>query len=110
MGIFSTISYIITLPVTCLRYKTARIIDRERVVKLGIICRNFWILFPPLIAYQYIRQKDQDMFVTELFYNTTVAQNEDNDPKSFYNTQLRGGNKYWKMQRDISLLKKAAES
>lgn len=50
------------------------------------------------------------MFVTELFYNTTVAQNEDNDPKSFYNTQLRGGNKYWKMQRDISLLKKAAES
>lgn len=75
------------------------------VVKYGTICRTvIWPCLPPIMLYQYIRQKDRDMWATELLY----AKSETDDTKAFFNKDKKGLTGHWRIQMDIDDIRKAA--
>ncbi|KAK1934902.1 hypothetical protein X943_002920 [Babesia divergens] len=106
MGILSTVSYVFVTPIRKLRYKTASPVMKGRIIKLGIICRKSWIFFPPLMMYQYIRQKDNEMYTNELFFKDSNSE----DARSFYDPSKPKGNRNWKVQHDLALLSAAANN
>ncbi|ORM39753.1 uncharacterized protein BXIN_0021 [Babesia sp. Xinjiang] len=106
MGVLSSIAYVFVAPFRALRYKTATPQMRARIIKLGVICRKSWIFFPPLMMYQYIREKDKEMYTSELFYKNSNVEN----PNSFYDPSKPEGNRHWKIQHDLSLISAAANN
>ncbi|KAK1441997.1 hypothetical protein BgAZ_400270 [Babesia gibsoni] len=104
MGVLGSIGYLFVAPIRALRYKTASPMMKERVIKLGVICRKSWICFPPLMMYQYIRQKDKEMYTNELFYKNSDVE----EPLSFYDPNKPPDTRNWKVQHDIALLSAAA--
>uniref|UniRef100_A0A6U9JLD4 Uncharacterized protein n=1 Tax=Oxyrrhis marina TaxID=2969 RepID=A0A6U9JLD4_OXYMA len=76
-----------------------------RVIKTGTFCRTVvWPILPPLMLYQYIREKDVDMFALELLYDKSGS----NEPAAFYNRNLPGVAKHWKVQSDLEFIRQAA--
>uniref|UniRef100_A0A6U9JNP4 Uncharacterized protein n=1 Tax=Oxyrrhis marina TaxID=2969 RepID=A0A6U9JNP4_OXYMA len=76
-----------------------------RVIKTGTFCRTvIWPILPPLMLYQYIREKDVDMFAIELLYHNSGS----NEPQAFYNRSLPGVAKHWKVQSDLDFIRQAA--
>ncbi|AFZ80178.1 hypothetical protein BEWA_030310 [Theileria equi strain WA] len=104
MGFFSSMGYALLAPIRALRYKTATPTMKERVIKGGILCRKLWVVFPPIMLYQYIRGTDREMLTTELFY--TNSQSE--DAEAFYNPAKPRAYRNWKVQHDLALLSAAA--
>ncbi|GFE53805.1 hypothetical protein BaOVIS_012090 [Babesia ovis] len=106
MGVIRSISYVFVAPFRALRYRTASPQMRARVIKLGVICRKSWIFFPPIMMYQYIREKDKEMYTSELFYKNSSSEN----PRSYYDPSRPEGNRDWKVQHDLALLSAAANN
>ncbi|GIX65970.1 uncharacterized protein BcabD6B2_54060 [Babesia caballi] len=106
MGVLSSIAYVFVAPFRALRYRTASPEMRARVIKMGVICRKSWIFFPPLMMYQYIREKDKEMYTSELFYKNSLSE----DPASFYDPSKPEGTRHWKIQHDLALLSAAANN
>ncbi|GBE59608.1 hypothetical protein, conserved [Babesia ovata] len=104
MGVLSSVAYVFVAPFRALRYRSASPEMRARMIKLGVICRKSWILFPPLMMYQYIREKDKEMYTAELFYKNSHS----DDPASFYDPSKPSGTRHWKIQHDMALLSAAA--
>ncbi|EAN33654.1 hypothetical protein TpMuguga_01g00410 [Theileria parva strain Muguga] len=100
MGLGESLKNIALFPLKFLRYKTASNVKRERVIKLGILCRKSWVLFPPIMLYQYLRQTDRDHFTTELFYKNSSS----DDSKAFYDPDKPKHLRNWKIQSDLALL------
>ncbi|KAK2197383.1 hypothetical protein BdWA1_000382 [Babesia duncani] len=103
MGFFGTLFYVAYTPLRIIRYKTASDATKANVIKLGIICRKSWILFPPLLLYQYIRAIDREMYTTEVFYKASKS----NDSRAFYDPTKPKGFREWKIQSDMALVSKA---
>mmetsp|Transcript_145717 Transcript_145717/g.254258 ORF Transcript_145717/g.254258 Transcript_145717/m.254258 type:complete len:106 (-) Transcript_145717:100-417(-) len=75
------------------------------VIKLGTFCRTVvWPCIPPLLMYQYIRCKDEDMYIVEILY----AKSGTKDHKAFYNTSMACGSGHWKLQNDLEVIRKEA--
>lgn len=76
-----------------------------RVIKAGTICRTIiWPALPPLMLYQYIRQKDKDYFATELLYDKSKS----NEPKAFFDSSKRGIAGHWRIQQDLEVIRATA--
>ncbi|XP_954333.1 uncharacterized protein TA20860 [Theileria annulata] len=100
MGIVENLKIIALFPLRILRYKTGSNVKRERVIKLGILCRKSWVFFPPIMLYQYLRQTDKDHYTTELFYKNSSS----DDSKAFYDPDKPKHLRDWKIQSDLALL------
>merc|ERR1711865_45263 len=75
------------------------------VIKLGTFCRTVvWPCLPPLLMYQYIRLKDQDMYTTEVLYSKSGSK----DAKAFYDTARVGNSGHWRMQQDLETIRAGA--
>ena len=75
------------------------------VIKAGTICRTIvWPCVPPLLLYQYIRQKDEDYFALELLR----SRGEIKDGKSVYDASKPGSTGHWKIQDDLELIRASA--
>jgi hypothetical protein len=72
------------------------------VIKLGTICRTIvWPCIPPLLMYQYIRQKDEDYFALEILR----SRGEIKDGKAVYDASKPGDIGHWKIQDDLELIR-----
>jgi hypothetical protein len=72
------------------------------VIKAGTICRTIvWPCIPPLLLYQYIRQKDEDYFALEVL----KARSEIKDSKAFNDVSKPGVIGHWKIQDDLELIR-----
>ena len=72
------------------------------VIKAGTICRTIvWPCIPPMLLYQYIRQKDEDYFALEILQSRGQIQDASlvNDPS------LPGSYGHWKIQDDLELIR-----
>jgi hypothetical protein len=77
------------------------------VIRAGTICRTIvWPCIPPLLLYQYIRQKDEDYFALELLRSRA----EIKDAKAVNNAKLPGSIGHWKVQDDLELIRAAANA
>ena len=74
------------------------------VIKAGTICRTIiWPCIPPLMLYQYIRQKDEDYYALEILkHRGQIA-----DPKAVNDASLPGSYGHWKIQDDLELIRSA---
>ena len=71
------------------------------VIKTGVFCRTVvYPLFPPLLMYQYIRQKDRDMYAVELLRDKAGT----SDPKIWYDMSMPMGTGHWELQRDLKCI------
>merc|ERR1719272_594613 len=78
-----------------------------KVIKYGTLCRTVvWPLFPPLLLYQYIREKDKDLFATELFY----AKSGSTDHKAFFDSSKPGIQGHWRIQQDMEIIRAGANA
>lgn len=72
------------------------------VIKAGTICRTIvWPCIPPLLFYQYIRQKDEDYFALEILN----ARAQIHDPKTVFDASKPGESGHWKIQDDLELIR-----
>eukprot|EP00930_Biecheleria_cincta_P020286 TRINITY_DN1528_c0_g1_i3.p1 TRINITY_DN1528_c0_g1~~TRINITY_DN1528_c0_g1_i3.p1 ORF type:complete len:107 (-),score=22.41 TRINITY_DN1528_c0_g1_i3:39-359(-) len=72
------------------------------VIKLGTFCRTVvWPCLPPLMMYQYIRAKDEDMYATEVLYFKSGSK----DSKAFYDTSRLNGSGHWRLQQDMETIR-----
>lgn len=72
------------------------------VIKMGTICRTIvWPCMPPLLMYQYIRQKDEDYFALEILR----ARGEIKDPQTVFDASKPGSIGHWKIQDDLELIR-----
>ena len=72
------------------------------VIKAGTICRTIiWPCIPPLLMYQYIRQKDEDYFALELLR----SRGEIKDAKAVSDASKPGSIGHWKIQDDLELIR-----
>jgi hypothetical protein len=72
------------------------------VIKLGTICRTIvWPCIPPVLLYQYIRQKDEDYFALEVLN----ARGQIQDPKTVYDASKPGQSGHWRLQDDLELIR-----
>ncbi len=77
------------------------------VIRVGTICRTIvWPCIPPLMLYQYIRQKDEDYIALELLRSRA----EIKDAKAVNNASLPGSIGHWKIQDDLELIRSAANA
>eukprot|EP00931_Biecheleriopsis_adriatica_P021588 TRINITY_DN1407_c0_g1_i1.p2 TRINITY_DN1407_c0_g1~~TRINITY_DN1407_c0_g1_i1.p2 ORF type:complete len:106 (+),score=27.52 TRINITY_DN1407_c0_g1_i1:86-403(+) len=77
------------------------------VIKLGTFCRTVvWPILPPLLMYQYIRAKDEDMYATEVLYYKSGSK----DAKAFYDTSRLHGSGHWRLQQDLETIRAAANA
>merc|ERR1712046_59373 len=77
------------------------------VFKLGTFCRTVvWPCLPPLMMYQYIRLKDEDMYTTEVLYYKSGSK----DAKAFYDTNRVGGSGHWRLQQDLGTIRAGANA
>merc|ERR1711874_757010 len=77
------------------------------VIKLGTFCRTVvWPCLPPLLMYQYIRAKDEDMYNTEVLYYRSGS----NDVKAFYDNSMINGSGHWRIQQDLETIRAAANT
>mmetsp|Transcript_64250 Transcript_64250/g.101900 ORF Transcript_64250/g.101900 Transcript_64250/m.101900 type:complete len:104 (+) Transcript_64250:75-386(+) len=77
------------------------------VIKLGTFCRTVvWPCLPPLLMYQYIRGKDEDMYITEVLY----AKSGSKDAKAFYDTSRSGGSGHWRLMQDLETIRAGANA
>ena len=75
------------------------------VIKTGTLLRCVvWPLVPPLMLYQYIRQKDQEYFAIELLRHRTRSA----DSAAFFDPSLPDGANHWRMQADLKTITDAA--
>jgi hypothetical protein len=72
------------------------------VIKAGTICRTIvWPCIPPLMLYQYMRQKDEDYFALEVL----KSRGEIKDGKAVYDASKPGIIGHWKIQDDLELIR-----
>ena len=72
------------------------------VIKMGTICRTIvWPCIPPMLMYQYIRQKDEDYFALEVLR----SRGEIKDPKAVLDVSKPGDIGHWKIQDDLELIR-----
>lgn len=72
------------------------------VIKAGTICRTIiWPCIPPVLFYQYIRQKDQDYFALEILN----ARAQFSDPKAVYDASKPQESGHWRIQDDLELIR-----
>eukprot|EP00441_Pelagodinium_beii_P042508 CAMPEP_0197649646 /NCGR_PEP_ID=MMETSP1338-20131121/29179_1 /TAXON_ID=43686 ORGANISM="Pelagodinium beii, Strain RCC1491" /NCGR_SAMPLE_ID=MMETSP1338 /ASSEMBLY_ACC=CAM_ASM_000754 /LENGTH=105 /DNA_ID=CAMNT_0043223879 /DNA_START=80 /DNA_END=397 /DNA_ORIENTATION=+ len=77
------------------------------VIKLGTFCRTVvWPCLPPLLMYQYIRKKDEDMYALEVLY----AKSGSKDSKAFYDASRLNGSGHWRIQQDLETIRAAANA
>merc|ERR1712187_228035 len=77
------------------------------VIKIGTFCRTVvWPCLPPLLMYQYIRLKDEDMYITEVLY----AKSGSKDAKAFYDTTRSGGSGHWRLMQDLETIRAGANA
>ncbi|CAJ1432152.1 unnamed protein product [Effrenium voratum] len=77
------------------------------VIKLGTFCRTVvWPCLPPLMMYQYIRGKDEDMYATELLYYKSGSK----DPKAFWDSSRLRGSGHWRMMQDLETIRATANT
>jgi hypothetical protein len=65
-----------------------------------------WPCVPPLLLYQYIRQKDEDYFALEILRSRA----EIKDAHAVNNPKLPGSIGHWKIQDDLELIRSAANA
>ena len=86
---------------------SARNLDRRTfcfVIKTGTFLRCVvWPLFPPLLLYQFIRQKDEDLFALELLRHRAGS----DEVAAFYDSAMPKGAEHWRMQADLKLIKES---
>ena len=86
---------------------SARNLDRRtfcNVIKAGTFIRCVvWPLLPPLMLYQYIRQKDEDMFAVELLKHRAKSE----EAAAFYDPSMPAGAEHWRMQADLRVIRNA---
>ena len=71
------------------------------VIKGGMFCRSIiWPVFPPLMLYQYLRQKDEDMYAVELLR----FRSKTDDPKAWYDINMPRGTGHWELQNDLKVI------
>jgi hypothetical protein len=72
------------------------------VIKTGAFVRCIvWPLLPPIMLYQYIRAKDEDMFAVELLKDRSHLEDSS---KSFYDANIPNNGGHWRMQADLKLI------
>ena len=72
------------------------------VIKAGTICRTIiWPCIPPLMLYQYIRQKDEDYFALEILR----SRGQIKDAKLVNDPSKPGNTGHWKIQDDLELIR-----
>merc|ERR1719327_852083 len=77
------------------------------IIKLGTFCRTVvWPCLPPLMMYQYIRLKDEDMYTTEVLYSKSGSK----DAKAFYDMSRVGGSGHWRLQQDLETIRAGANA
>ena len=77
------------------------------VIKLGTFCRTVvWPCLPPVLMYQYIRGKDDDMYAIDVLY----AKSGSKEPKAFYDASRLKGSSHWRMQQDLETIRAAANA
>jgi len=77
------------------------------VIRVGTVCRTIvWPCIPPLLMYQYIRQKDDDYFALEILRSRA----EIKDAKAVHNPNLPRSIGHWKIQDDLELIRSAANA
>ena len=75
------------------------------VIKAGTFTRCvIWPLIPPLMLYQYIRQKDVDMYAFELLKHRSRSE----DGAAFYDPTMPPGAQHWRNQSDLKIIRDAA--
>ena len=73
----------------------------------GTFCRTVvWPCLPPLMMYQYIRGKDEDMYATELLYYKSGSK----DPKAFWDSSRLRGSGHWRMMQDLETIRATANT
>ena len=86
---------------------TSRNLDRRSfclVIKTGTFLRCVvWPLVPPLLLYQYIRAKDEDMYSVELLKHRSHGE----DGKAYYDPSMPVGAEHWRMQSDLRVIRNA---
>ncbi len=74
------------------------------VIRVGTICRTIvWPCIPPVLLYQYIRQKDEDYFALELLR----SRGQLTDATAVYDAKKPGSTGHWKIQDDLELIRSA---
>eukprot|EP00441_Pelagodinium_beii_P032321 CAMPEP_0197640758 /NCGR_PEP_ID=MMETSP1338-20131121/14935_1 /TAXON_ID=43686 ORGANISM="Pelagodinium beii, Strain RCC1491" /NCGR_SAMPLE_ID=MMETSP1338 /ASSEMBLY_ACC=CAM_ASM_000754 /LENGTH=105 /DNA_ID=CAMNT_0043213631 /DNA_START=126 /DNA_END=443 /DNA_ORIENTATION=+ len=77
------------------------------IIKIGTFCRTVvWPCLPPLLMYQYIRGKDEDMYALEVLY----AKSGSRDAKAFYDASRLNGSGHWRLQQDLETIRAAANA
>mmetsp|Transcript_903 Transcript_903/g.2261 ORF Transcript_903/g.2261 Transcript_903/m.2261 type:complete len:104 (+) Transcript_903:82-393(+) len=75
------------------------------VIKLGTFCRTvIWPCLPPIMMYQYIREKDVDYYALEVLY----AKSGSKDAKAFYDSSRVRGSGHWRIMQDLETIRAAA--
>jgi hypothetical protein len=77
------------------------------VIKLGTFVRTVvWPCLPPLMMYQYIRGKDEDMYAIEVLYHKSGS----SEPKAFWDASRLKGSGHWRMMQDLETIRAAANA
>jgi len=77
------------------------------VIKLGTFVRTVvWPCLPPLMMYQYIRGKDEDMYAIEVLYHKSGS----SEPKAFWDASRLRGSGHWRIMQDLETIRAAANS
>ncbi len=98
---------------------SARNLDPLRfcgVIKLGTFCRTVvWPILPVLMFYQYIRQKDADMYAVDLLKTRSRSSGMSQgilllnlDARAFYDPSKPAGSGHWRLQNDLELIRARA--
>jgi len=75
-----------------------------KVIKWGTFCRTVvWPCLPPVMTYQYIREKDFDYYCTDVL----LYKSGSNDTKAFYDTSRLGISGHWRIQQDMETIRAA---
>eukprot|EP00438_Fugacium_kawagutii_P008021 Skav209172 [mRNA] locus=scaffold1137:411799:412119:- [translate_table: standard] len=77
------------------------------VIKFGTFCRTVvWPCLPPVLMYQYIRGKDEDMYAIEVLYHKSGS----SEPKAFWDASRLRGSGHWRMMQDLETIRAAANA
>ena len=77
------------------------------VIKLGTFCRTVvWPCLPPLMMYQYIRGKDEDMYSIDVLYYKSGS----SETKAFWDGSRVRGSGHWRLMQDLETIRAAANS
>ncbi|CAJ1410428.1 unnamed protein product [Effrenium voratum] len=109
-GFFPVMASIGELAILAHKFVTAPQANAQtfcNVIKLGTFCRTVvWPCLPPLMMYQYIRGKDEDMYATELLYYKSGSK----DPKAFWDSSRLRGSGHWRMMQDLETIRATANT